>query len=385
MDEIRQYAEWIASMANMSGTAMTIGADLMLVAVSLLLAWIAFNISYRILLPIILKIATRTTATWDDTIFNRKTLKAACMLVPAIIIWLLVPPIFMRHPDLEEFLSRLAAIYISLLAAKFGITFVDSFKDLGENSASAKQQYLHTFCGVLRIAIIFVSIIVIAAIAIGRSPATLFAGLGATSAVLMLVFKDTISGLVAGIKLTSNEMLQKGDWITIDKSGINGIVEDISMTTVKVRNFDNTIITVAPQTLVDDSFQNWKGMQTGDGRRVARTLLIDFNSIRILDEEEKASLVEKGYATEEKTKGEVVNLTLFRQFIERKIGASDLVNNGMPFLVRQFEPTDTGLPIQLYFFLKEKAWKPYEHQAAELMEYVYATLPAFSLRIYQRI
>lgn len=396
MEEIRLYAEQLIGLTGFSGSLMRIGADVLLILITLLLAWVAYLISYRVLMPIVVKIATKTSATWDDTILNQATLKAGCKIVPAIVIWLFIPHIFYRHPGFEEFLVRLTAIYITILSTKFGLTFADSFKTLSDDNASAKQQYLHTFCGVLRIVIIFVSIIVVVAIAIGKSPATLFAGLGATSAVLMLVFKDTIAGLVAGVKLTSNEMLQKGDWITMDKAGINGIVEDISMTTIKVRNFDNTIVTVAPQTLVDDSFQNWKGMQKGDGRRATRTIYFDFRSIRLLDERAKARLVEKGLVAEADGRrrshgrpslqeGDVVNLTLFRRHVELKLSQSDDVNTEMPFLVRQFEPTNAGLPVQLYFFLKEKTWKPYEHQIAELMEYVYAIVPEFGLTIYQRL
>ena len=223
------------------------------------------------------------------------------------------------------------------------------------------------------------------AVVIGRSPLTLLAGLGATSAILMLVFKDTITGLVAGVRLTSNDMLHKGDWITVPGTEVNGIVEDMTLTTVKVRNFDNTTLTVSPLTLVDGSFQNWMSMSEGGGRRVKRMVFFDFRSIRMADDGMKRRLSEKYGMREEEMKGDVVNMTLFRRYVERWMGSRDDVNTGMTFFVRQLEATNTGLPLEFYFFLKQKEWKPYEHHLAAIMEYVYAIVEDFGLKIYQRV
>ena len=237
----------------------------------------------------------------------------------------------------------------------------------------------------LKIIVLFLGVIVIISILIDRSPLTLLAGLGATSAVLMLVFKDSITGLVAGIRLTSNNMVRKGDWITVSKAGANGIVEDITLSTVKVRNFDQTIVTVPPQKLIEDSFQNWQGMQEGIGRRVNRTLYIDFRSIAIASDELKTKLATEGLMNPEDMKGETVNLTLFRRYMDRWLCERDDVVKETTYFVRQLEPTANGLPIEIYFFLKQKEWKTYENHLAEIMERVYALVPVFGLRIYQRI
>ena len=222
------------------------------------------------------------------------------------------------------------------------------------------------------------------AIAIDRSPLTLIAGLGATSAVLMLVFKDTISGLVAGIRLTSNDMLHRGDWITVPKEGINGTVEDIALTTVKVRNFDNTILTIAPQALVDGTFQNWQGMRQSEGRRVKRLVYIDFRSIRPIDDTVRQLLVTSYGFKPGEVEGRRVNLTLFRQYAERHLASLQEVNTDLLFVVRQLEATNTGLPLEFYFFLRQKEWKPYEHLMADIMEGFYAAMPDFGLAVYQR-
>ena len=232
---------------------------------------------------------------------------------------------------------------------------------------------------------IFLGVIVIISIIIDRSPLTLLAGLGATSAVLMLVFKDTITGLVAGIRLTSNNMVRKGDWITMSKAGANGTVEDITLSTVKVRNFDNTIVTVPPQKLIEDSFQNWHGMEESAGRRVTRAIYIDFRSIAIASDELKKALAAEGLMKLEEMNGDVINLTLFRRYMERWLERRDDVVTNATFLMRQLEPTENGLPIEIYFFLKQKEWKAYEHHLAEIMEWMYALVPMFGLKIYQRI
>ena len=182
----------------------------------------------------------------------------------------------------------------------------------------------------------------------------------------------------------SNNMVRKGDWITVDKAGVNGIVEDITLSTVKVRNFDQTIVTVPPQKLIEDSFQNWQGMQQGEGRRVKRTLYIDFQSIAAMTDEQKQSLAGRGLLKAEEMRGDVVNLTLFRRYVERWLAGRDDVLPRLTFFVRQLNPTPTGLPIEIYFFLKQKEWKSYEHHLAEIMERVYALVPIFGLKIYQR-
>lgn len=355
-----------------------------LVAFTALLAWAAYLVCDKILVPLAMRFAARTAVGWDDLLFNPHSLRAACRIVPAVVVWQQLPAVFWRAPDVQEVLVRATGIYITVMSMLLGISLVDSFKSYEDKRHLALQQYYHTFCGVLKILVIFLAVIVMVAIAIGRSPLTLIAGLGATSAILMLVFKDTISGLVAGIRLTSNDMLHRGDWITVPKADINGIVEDITLTTVKVRNFDNTILTITPQTLVDDSFQNWIGMRQGEGRRVKRKVYFDFRSIRPVDEARRELLLTRyGFREDEIVPG-AVNMTLFRQYVERWLASRDEVNTAMLFMVRQLEATNTGLPLEFYFFLKQKEWKPYEHLLAGMMEYVYSIIPDFGLAVYQR-
>ena len=299
------------------------------------------------------------------------------------------PPVIsyrFQFPVVRELLTRITAIYIVVMSVKTVLVFLSAIKDLEGEQRSNKQQYLYSFIGVLRLVMIFVAAIIVVSIIIDKDPMKLFAGLGATSAILMLVFQDTIKGLVAGIRLTSNDMLHKGDWITVPKAGANGTVEEMTLTTVKIRNFDNTIITVTPQTLVDDSFQNWTGMQEGDGRRVKRVVYFDFRSIHVVDEPLRQQLIDKKLVKEEDIKADSVNLTLFRYYIEAYLKKRSDVNAKMTLMVRQLETNQygNGLPLEFYFFLRNKEWIPYEHLLADIMEYIYATAPLFGLSIYQR-
>ncbi|MGM9777440.1 MAG: mechanosensitive ion channel family protein [Prevotella sp.] len=400
-EEIRLWTENMALSMGATASGAVYITDAVLVTFTLLLSWLTFVICHKLVVPITVKITEKTDIKWDDVLLNERTLRKACLIVPAIVVWMFIPNIFVRMPDIMELLERLTGIYITIMSTRLAIEVINSLKMLNSDAQSAHHQYLHTFCGVLKIVVVFLSVIVIVSIVINRNPLTLLAGLGATSAILMLVFKDTISGLVAGIRLTSNDMLHKGDWITVEKAGVNGTVEEITLTTVKVRNFDNTIVTITPQTLVDDSFQNWKPMQEGDGRRVMRRIYIDFHSVRLVTPEILQNLISLHYLTEKEATPEkapteaatvpgsfaarpqYVNLTLFRHWADRYLASHPLVNGDMTHMVRQLEATQQGLPVEFYFFLREKEWKTWENQKDEILERLYAAVEDFGLSIYQ--
>ncbi len=384
MKQIQEFVENLLTSIGFDGSSVTIIRFVFLVIVSVLLAWLAGYLCRRIV-PLVVKLTKKTENKWDNVLLNRRVLLSASNIVPAVVVWQLLPWVFYEYPVVQELLARATAIYITIMSVKTAVVLIDSFKYLDDSRRSSTQQYFHSFMGVLKIIMIFIAVIIVVAIVVNRNPMAIIAGLGATSAILMLVFKDTIEGLVAGIRLTSNEMLHKGDWITVPKAGANGIVEDITLTTVKVRNFDNTIITVSPKTLVDDSFQNWIGMQESAGRLVSRMVYFDFRSISIASDALKTRLAEKGYFKKEELKGNHINLTLYCQYMERYLRGCEEVNAEMMLMVRQFEATNTGLPVELYFFLKEKEWVEYEHQMADIMAWAYALANDFDLKIYERV
>ena len=413
MEEIRKFVEEMIGWAGITGGAVPVLRHILLTLTAILLAMLSDLLCRRLLVPLVSKITEKTEVTWDDILLNKKVLTSACHIVPAVVIWKLMPLVYLEYPIFKEILERATAIYIVVMSVRTATVFIGSFKGLEEENSrrSSTQQYFHTFCGVLRVLMLFVAGVVVVAIVLGKDPMALFAGLGATSAVLMLVFKDTILGLAAGIRLTSNDMLHKGDWITVKSVDANGIVEEMSLTTVKVRNFDNTIVTISPATLVNGSFQNWIGMQLGGGRRVQRKVYFDFRSIRLVSEELKARLLEKHFATEdsfklkdslqkrldedEKEGKEMAdlqnptalaptNLQLYRHYMEKYLRERPEVNTEMTLMVRQLEATQCGLPMEFYFFVKDKVWVNYEHILAEIMEHAYALSAEFGLKIYQQ-
>ena len=384
MDTIKIYVEELIRLCGISGSAVPIVRHALLVLVAVLLAWMAGVLCRRIFVPLIHKLTSRTNNQWDEVLLNDKVLVTACRIIPAIVIWQLLPLVFYQYPAVREVLTRFTAIYIVVMSVRLFITFLTSVTQLELSRSSSVRQYINTFCGVIKILVIFLAVIIVVAILFDKNPMSLIAGLGATSAILMLVFKDTIEGLVAGIRLTSNDMVKKGDWITVPSTPADGIVEEISLTTVKVRNFDNTTVTVPPLTLVNGSFQNWRSMQRGAGRQVKRLLFVDFRSVKILTDEQKNALAVNGYFTTNELKGEVINVALFRTYIEKYLSSRKEVNEKMTLIVRQMEATQCGLPLEVSFFIKNDKQINYEHALADIIEHIYAYTNTFGLTIYQQ-
>ena len=364
MKEIKETVEQLLMQAGMSIDTASVTRHVVLVIGTILLAWFVGWL-FTLLIPWVEKLTRKTPTKWDEMLLNAKVLRAACQIVPAIVVWILLPSVFEEYPAAHEVLARLTAIYITVMSVRLVSKMIDSLKQLDNGTRTARQQYMYTICGVLKVIIYFVATIIVVAIIINKDPSTLLAGLGAASAILMLAFQDTIKGLVAGIRLTSNDMVRVGDRITVSSAGADGFVEEITLTTVKVRNFDNTIITVTPQTLVDGSFQNWKGMAENAGRRAIRKFYVDFRSLT-LDEEG------------------VPNLTRYREHMEQWLSEHEKVLGDKPVLVHQLDATPTGLPVEFMFWLKDQAVIPYEHGISEIMEYAYAEAAVFGLRVYQQ-
>ena len=365
---------------------------------TLLVIAVAMLIDYlcrRLIVPIILRLAAKTETDWDDRAFSPAVLVSLCHIVSAVIVWKMLPPVFNDYPTIADIVGRLAVIYITVMAVRSLLVFIDSFKNVHSTKNVQRQQYLMSACGVMKIVIIFIAVIIIVATLLDKSPKALLAGIGATSAVLMLVFKDTIEGFVAGIRLTSNEMIHIGDWITVPGTSADGMVEEITLSTVKIRNFDNTTVTVSPQALLSGSFQNWNTMFSGTGRRASRVVYFDFNSVRIADKALVDSLMSKGYISENLISDsgttasgqqpKVTNATLFRLFMEDNLRSRPEVNTDMYLVVRQKEALAGGMPIEFVFNLRAKDSIPYEHALANIMEYIYATAPEFGLKIYQQM
>ncbi|MGM9693466.1 MAG: mechanosensitive ion channel family protein [Alloprevotella sp.] len=336
----------------------------------------------------------KTDVVWDDYLLNPPVLNATWHLLGAVIFFQLLPYCYTQAESAwYVFVEQATKIFITLCATRIVTAFLTNLAHYTtEQEASQKHalvgitQFLklltYCICGIIVISFIF-----------GRNPISIIAGLGAAATVLMLVFKDTILGLVAGIQLSANRMMKPGDWVTIEKLHVNGIVEQMSLTTVKIRNFDNTISTVPPYTLVSDVFHNWTGMYDSGSRSVKRALLLDSRTIRFLSKEDVEELEKKKLVLPEDCQGatgenggaaaETVNLALFRAYATRHLASLPVVDTDTWVLVRQLESTPQGLPLEFWFYLKETDFVRYENLASQIFEHFIAMLPHFGLRLFQ--
>ncbi|MBD5174607.1 MAG: mechanosensitive ion channel [Bacteroidales bacterium] len=327
----------------------------------------------------------RTPTDWDDDLINSRFLKAVAQLAPAICVRWMLLGFFGDSADSIRWLSIITSIYILVAAVRIITIFIDNLYQSMARRPKLKAYAVKGIFQMLKLIMIALGVIVCISVLIGRSPVAILTALGASAAVLSLVFKDTILGLVASIQLSANKMLQRGDWITLDKSGVNGEVIDVTLTTVKVRNWDNSVSTIPPYSLITDSFRNFQPMKQGDARRVCRAVYIDVNTVRYCTAEELADLRERGWldGIEVTEAGRMVNLQLFRRYLENYLAAHPHVRKDCMYMVRQLEPTPSGLPVELYFFSAITEWKTFEHIQAEVFDHVYAMVQLFGLRIFQ--
>lgn len=354
----------------------------------LALAWLAGFLCRRVFVPIIERIVKKTDFVWDDYLLNHSMMIGFCRIVPPVIIYWCVPWIFQPYkhelaPDVQLVFLRGLNVYIIIMVVRLILIFLKNISVVFNEHETLQKHYVTGLFQFLKLAVVLVSVIIAISVLLDRSPFHFIAGLGAAATVLMFVFKDTILGLVAGIQLSVNGMLRIHDWVTIPKVGADGYVEEISLTTVKIRNFDNTITTVPPYTLVSDSFQNWRGMSESEGRRVKRSFFIDIETVRFCDEKQLEYLENHRFLPERNNDEKVINLTLFRRYMKEYLRQSSLVNNGMTLVIRQLQPTPQGIPIEFYFFLKEKNFILFEEQMADLLEFMLAILPEFGLHCFQ--
>ena len=323
---------------------------------------------------------------WNTLLMKRRVFHNLIHTIPGILIYVMLPMAFVRGKELLLISQKICAIYIimSLLLALNGVLLM--ILDVYTEKATAKNRPMKGFIQVLRVLLFFVGGIIMIAILVNKSPASLFAGLGASAAILMLVFKDTILGFVAGIQLSANDMVRLGDWITLPSGNANGVVQEITLNTVKIQNFDNTISTVPPYSLVSNPFQNWRGMVESGGRRVMKNITLDLTTLKfctpeMLDNFRKEIPLLADYQPEE---GVIpTNSQVYRVYIERYLCSLPVVNQDLDLIISQKEATEYGVPIQVYFFSRNKIWKEYERIQSDIFDHLLAMVPKFELKVYQ--
>lgn len=332
------------------------------------------------------KLAQHTHYQWDSLLLKRKVVHHLVHTIPGILVYALLPLAFIRGKGLLLLSQKICAVYIVFVLLLAINGFILVFLDMYNMRQGNKNRPIKGFMQVLQVLLFFIGGIVIIAILIGKSPASLFAGLGASAAILMLVFKDTILGFVAGIQLSANDMLRPGDWITVPGSNANGIVQEITLNTVKIQNFDNTISTIPPYTLVSASFQNWRGMVESGGRRVMKSIFLDLNTIKfctpdMLNTFRKEIPLLADYKPDEGVTP--TNSQMFRVYVEKYLTSLPVVNTDLDLIISQLQSTEYGVPIQIYFFSRNKIWKEYERIQSDIFDHFFAMIPKFELKVYQ--
>ncbi len=396
--------DWLLQRGLAAGAtaAVTTAAEIAFVVV---LAAIADAVAKRVVVRGLENLVGRTTAQWDDVIVRRRLLHRLAHLAPALVIYVFVPSVLEGYGAWIVVVRRAALIY--MLAATVLATdgVLSALLEIVQSSKYARDLPVKSVIQVLKLILYGVAAIAVVSLIIGQSPGLLLSGVGAMTAVLMLIFKDPLLGLVAGVQLSANQMVARGDWIEMPKYGADGDVLEVALTTVKVQNWDKTITTIPTNALITESFKNWRGMSASGGRRIKRAINIDMNSIRFCDKEmvERFSMIQYIAEYLEKKRQEVsswnaarhvdasdsvnarqlTNIGTFRAYVVAYLRNHPMVHQEMTFLVRQLAPTAHGLPIEIYVFSRDQRWSQYEDIQADIFDHILAMVPAFDLRVYQ--
>jgi len=399
-----QLFEWLIQKGLKENIAIHIRDGFEILAV-IILGIIAFFITKLILMRVFHAFTRKTKSNWDDILFKNKFFNYLSYLVPAYIFYHLFPEALNQYPDISRIITVIISIYMLIVFVWIINSVLVTIEEIYQGYELSKSKPIKGYLQIVRIIVyVFIGLIIIALL-INQSPLKLLAGMGAMSAVIMLIFKDSILGFVGGIQLAANDMLRKGDWISMPKYGADGDVLDIALTTVKVQNFDKTITTIPTYSLISDSFQNWRGMEESGGRRIKRSVVIDMNSIKFCTPEMLERFRKFRHVGEyvDQTEKEVeefnkqynidntilvngrrqTNVGVFRAYLKGYLKNREDISQEMTFLVRQLQPSERGLPIEIYVFSKIKAWVAYEEIQADIFDHILAAVPQFDLELFQ--
>ena len=349
--------------------------------------------------------ATKTANDWDDKLIQHRVFFWIAHLAPATVVYLLVPLALEGENPAANILLEIIEIYMIVVGLFAVDSLLNAAQDIYDGFPISHELPIKSFVQFAKIILYLVTFVLIFATLIDRSPLYLLSGMGVIASVLMLVFKDPILGLVAGIQLSSNRMVSRGDWVEMPQYGADGDVLEVGLTTVKIQNWDKTITTIPTSSLISESFKNWRGMSEAQGRRIKRSIYIDINtihrctpemierfskirSLRDYIEKKRLALAQwnEKHGTETSYLINIRNLTnvgTFRAYIEAYLKSHPQINQDMTLLVRQLDPLEQGLPIEIYCFSKEKEWGIYENLQSDIFDHILATAPDFNLRIFQ--
>ncbi len=372
----------------------------------ILLAFIAYYIVHLAVKKVIYVFIEKSPSERDDILIKNKVFKRLCLIVPAYIIRNFITTALPSYPTLAATIIVVTKIYEVFIYSRVLDAILTTLNEIYDTYEISKSKPIKGFIQVLKTIIYIICLLLVIAILTQKQLSNILIGLGTLSAVLMLVFKDPILGFVGGIQLTINDMLRIGDWIVMEKSKADGEVLEIGLTTVKVQNWDKTITTIPTYSLISDSFTNWRGMENSGGRRIARSFVIDIDTIKfctpeMLERFKKFQLVSQYIIDKEKEIEEYnksnniddsnlvngrrqTNIGIFRAYLNAYLANCPYINKDMTFMVRQLSPTENGVPIQIYAFSSNKAWISYENIQSDIFDHVFAVVTMFDLKIYQK-
>ena len=380
-------------------------ARVVFAVLAIILSIVANFVAKRLLLRGLTHIIVRSETKWDDIFLERKVFGKLSHLAPATVLYLMAPLALDGYEKLIAFTTNILFVYMILVGLLVMDSLLDAVLDIYRTLEISKEIPIKSFIQIVKVAIYCIVGIFIISIIFDKTPLYFFSGLGALTAVLLLIFKDAILGFVAGIQLAANKMVAHGDWIEMPKYGADGDVLEVALTTVKVQNWDKTITTIPTYALISESFKNWRGMQQSGGRRIKRSVYIDINTIKFCTDEmierlskiryiadymekKKKELAEHNAAlglhdAPPTNKRQLTNVGTFRAYTISYLKNHPMINQDMTFLIRQLAPEEHGLPIEIYVFCKDKVWANYEAIQSDIFDHILAVVPEFDLKVFQ--
>jgi miniconductance mechanosensitive channel len=408
MSLLNDPAIWLKELllnAGLSYSLSSLISTVALVLVVALFSWLSNLVAKVIILKVVTRIVRKTTSTWDDIFLEQKVFTRLSHLAPALVIWFMAGWALESYPKWLIFIHNLTYIYIVIIGTVVVTAFIDAWHEIYRTLPISQHRHIKGYVQIIKIFVFLIALLIVVSVIFRTDISRIVTGLGAMAAVLILVFKDTLLGLVASIQLSVNKMLKIGDWISIPGRQVDGRVTDITLNTVKIQNFDKTIITVPTYSLVNESFQNWKGMEEAGIRQVKRSIFIDMKSIRFLDmelkeklsripvlkefiesSEKQINISKKGIKDAEApfyVSAQLTNLGIFRYYIETYLKELPLVETDETVLLRHKESEGNGLPLQVFLFSRDNQFIPYENMQSEIFEHMIAIMNEFGLKVFQ--
>lgn len=351
--------------------------------ISVIIYYIAKYIINRVLKRLIKRSANK----WDDHLYEQKVFTRLALIIPALLLNISVNSEIISYPIAIKYIQLGINLYIAFILLLTIVSFLNAVGKIYQQFEVSDSKPIKGYIQFVKIIVFVVGGIIMISILVGKSPTSMLVGLGTMSAVLMLIFKDSILGFIAGIQLSSNKALMIGDWISTPKLTADGTVFDISLVTVKIRNFDHSVSLVPTYSLITETFVNWRSLGDAGGRRIKRSFLVDVRTVENLTDELLSYLRSKGYPVDSilQDKDQITNLGLFRRYLAFWLRKQPVINQEATLMVRQLQPSENGLPVEVYAFVTNPDWVPYENFQADFFEHVYATMSDFGLKAFQRI